>query len=162
MAAARRNEQVFPLPPPLMPVKPKSRGSRSKARFRRRLWVWHRALSLLSVMNSLACGHLRTQTSRRPILSFSCEAQAAIRSTHQWVLKEASASVRKRRDFDLTGAQAVLHLLGDRSDDVYSRPANESPFTLLRAADIDEPGDERCVNMLEALDPEESLSLIHI
>jgi hypothetical protein len=119
--------------------------------------VFKIAQGMVNVVNSLDKGSCRQQTYRRPRRALSPEVRAAQAQAHSDILSEACAFAKRRRGSALTGVRSCAKLLKKIDTEIYSesgaRPAQRE---LLRPFDVDEPTDERCVDMLACLPPEDA------
>ena len=157
VAAADLDSTVFPLPNPTRPKKPGSTSSRLRHRHRRKLAVWSAACGVVEVINGLSRGAFRRQTTaRRPCSAPGCEVVAAWKRAHTSVLREAKCFAQWRRELAPTGVLAAAPYLG-REPAEYSRSqADEAPREALRPLAVDEPSDDRRVEMLQVLSAEEA------
>ena len=131
------------------------RHSTQRQRFRRKLEVWRVAMGYVATLNQMNRGSFlpRTKSLRKPALStITLQAQEA---ALQHALQEAASFVKRRRDLGLTGAHATASLLGDSEGDLYSISRKGLLHVPLDPWAIAEPTDDRVVDMLEALPPED-------
>ena len=153
----RQSNALFPLPLLERPVPGKSRSSRIRHRFRRRITLWRIANNVLIGMNALHDGGSTVNTLRCRKVS-SRTTVAAQEQAHREALAVSKRFAVERRGDCPTGVRAVASLLKLMPCEAYLRRARALSTHQSFVSDrIDEPKDNRCVDMLQALPESERL-----
>ena len=142
---------LLPLPRLLPPQKGSSRSHRLRARCKRKLMLWQSITELTDSLNWLDRGG-RPQRRQRPPPCALADLEGAQRRAILFLAREAWLMLQARREFPLTGAQALASVMRTTVRGTYSMKVRaETPHVRLKADLVDEPSDESFVPMLEAL-----------
>ena len=159
---ASQADALLPVPPVKLSVGPtsSSKSHRCRARHLRRLEVMHDANRKLYALNTLHSGHCRRRTD---LQRWSSMARTSISTTlgqrqaQNVALRESHRLCIERRGSRLTSAETVAKLIKhDKIDRYGSVRKKMGKQAVLVAALVDEPTDERVVEMLEVLSAEEA------
>lgn len=151
------NKNIFPLSMPSMPVKsPTSKSPRIRIRYERKLKVWKTAVHLVTVLNALSTGDLKTI----PLPAYANTSEVALgaqKASLNLLLADAANFVRSRRGL-LTGdidnfGHALQKLVKTADiDDSYLRINRRPPQQPLQADLIAEPAEvHKGLEMLDAV-----------
>ena len=155
VSAKPGHEALLPITPIARPRTVCSRSSRLRHRHKRKLTVWALANEYLMGINSMDGGSCKALPRPRRDCDISETMRGLHGQVHRVALREAKRLAEARRDCGLTGVPAVLELA--RVQEVgYGKPTRLSTHEALRAEDVDEPQEVKCVQMLDALGPEEA------
>eukprot|EP00438_Fugacium_kawagutii_P028962 Skav210523 [mRNA] locus=scaffold3045:172599:178253:+ [translate_table: standard] len=152
---------LLPLPLPARPEWKQHASSRLRMRQKRRLEVWRLTTKLINTINAMDAGHVSTDKLTSPA---SCQGHhvkltdARLLAVRH-LLGECSAFARVRRNLGLTGVQqaaAVASLLKQSLDEFGYMKYNSVKQVPLEADKIVEPPNDGCIEMLEALPPEDA------
>ena len=155
LATAAAGERLFPVPLIPRPNRGASQSSRIKQRYKMKCELRDLANEYVSTMRAMYSGGCRRAQCCRRRGEGSEELQAAHKQVHAVALREAQRLAQARRSECLTGAQAVRELVGKPAENPYGSRVRV-PQVPLKAAALDEPTEERSVNMLQALGEEEA------
>jgi hypothetical protein len=152
--------RLVPLPKLERPSPSQSSSSRLRHRHRRHVGVWRVASRYLNTINALDRGLRPRQTLQRPTLNPTVELRAAWKQVHATALAEAVVYERRRRGLTVpSGVHAVAALVRGSlvGGDGYLRARQPAAREELSAAMVDEPLDERCVIMIDALPADDAM-----
>ena len=148
---------LLPLPLPEKPVRKPTRSCRLRQRMKRRLQTWRIAVGMVHGINSLAVGmtdNRLTSSGRRQVKNTTARHLALQRIT-----RDASVVARARRELVLTGVRhsaAAMLMKTSLDHDGYIRD-NKVRQTPMCAERMVEPSRLDCIDMLDALPPEDAL-----
>ena len=159
----REDERSLLLPAPLPPrprFAERSSSSRIRQRRRRALGVWRSAAKVVAILNSMDSG--RAESTTKLLATFpeapeGAKLSLAHRQLHRRAMTESARLERWRGSSGCIGVQAAARVARSSPHEIYGakRGPAERRVTLL-ADMLDEPDDDRVVEMLEALGPEDS------
>ena len=148
---------LFPIPIPMAPYKSQSPSSRIMQRYKSKIAIWKVVCNMIASLNALDRGRSRLITSSRIFEKGSSIEQSAWGSIHRRLFDEAKSFQMARRSYTcLSGVQALKEVLKSAASEGYSYRHKVGPHATLSPYAIDEPKSEHYVDMLQALDVEES------
>ena len=146
---------MFPIPRVPPPHRPESTSSRLRRRHRQKVELRKLANEYVEALNTMYRGGCAGPRRHRRHGRMTEQLREAHAKTHAVALREAKRLAVERRGSCPTGAQALEELVGRPEAAPYGwrRVVPQIPLVALR---IDEPSEDRTVNMLEALSAEEA------